>query len=316
MPLSPLHRQAVLIGTFHQVRVSSGDSVSSPNYRRKAISARLYKNQRGGVRPPEVEDSMTGGTKGILPSRRIPGYAKALIAVVGVLLAIVVAGVVWAETPLGPTDEAMRALETGGGVTVEHTSSGWEFRSDGTTTDTGVIIYPGGRVDARSYSPLARALAERGYFVVITPVTLNLAVMSPNVGDRAREAHPDVTRWGIVGHSLGGAMAATHVANRPGAYSALVFLAAYPPDGTDLTEAVPTVVSVYGDRDGGLKMEKIVSTRPLLPEDTTFTEVAGANHAQWGAYGPQPGDLSATISAAEQLAFAVDAVVMALGDAD
>lgn len=259
---------------------------------------------------------MSEGSRGTVRSRRIPGYARALIAVAVVLLAIAVAGVIWAETPLGPAGEAMRALETGDGVTVERTSSGWEFHGDGAAADTGVIIYPGGRVDARSYAPLARALAERGYLVVITPVTLNLAVMSPNVGDRAREAHPEVTRWGIVGHSLGGAMAATHVANRPGVYSALVFLAAYPPDGTDLTEAVPTVVSVYGDRDGGLKMEKIVSTRPLLPEDTTFTEVEGANHAQWGAYGPQRGDLSATISPAEQLAFGVDAVMAALGTAD
>ena len=259
---------------------------------------------------------MSDGSKSTPRSRRIPGYAKALIAIAGVVLAFAVAGVIWAGTPLGPAEDAMRALETGDGVIVERTSSGWEFRGDGTAADTGVIIYPGGRVDARSYAPLARALADRGYLVVITPVTLNLAVMSPNVGDRARDAHPEVTRWGIVGHSLGGAMAATHVADRPGVYSALIFLAAYPPDGTDLTEAVPTVVSVYGDRDGGLKMEKMDSTRPLLPEDTTFMKVEGANHAQWGAYGPQSGDLSATISPAEQLAFAVDAVTSALGTAD
>lgn len=248
------------------------------------------------------------------PRKRLPLYARILLALGGLALLVVLGFVIWAKTPLSPAPDALAALESGGGVTVTRTSAGWEFAPEGDTT-TGIVFYPGGRVDARSYAPLARLFAERGYLVVITPVTLNLAVMSPNVGDRAREAHPEIERWGIVGHSLGGAMAATHVAARPGEYEALVFLAAYPPDGTDLTQAVPIVASVYGDRDGGLKLEKVESTKVLLPPDSTFTEIPGANHAQWGSYGPQPGDLPATIDPAAQLKYAIDAIERTLGPA-
>lgn len=247
-------------------------------------------------------------------SKRLPLYARILLGFGAIALAAVVAFIIWAETPLGPAPDAVAALESGGGVTVTRTPAGWEFAPTGDTT-TGVVFYPGGRVDARSYAPLARLLAERGYLVVITPVTLNLAVMSPNVGDKARDTHPEIERWGIIGHSLGGAMAATHVAARPGEYEALVFLAAYPPDGTDLTRAVPVVASVYGDRDGGLKLEKVESTKVLLPADSTFTEIPGANHAQWGSYGPQPGDLPATIDPAEQLKYAITAIESTLGPA-
>ena len=37
-------------------------------------------------------------------------------------------------------------------------------------------------------------------------------------------------------------------------------------------------------------------------------EIEGGNHAQFGNYGPQKGDLPATISAEEQQAQAVDAI--------
>jgi hypothetical protein len=226
-------------------------------------------------------------------TRRTPLYARIIAAVLGVVLVAVLGFIIWAETPLGPAPDAIAALESGNSVTVARTAAGWEFAPDA-DGQVGIVFYPGGRVDARSYAPLARALAEQGYLVVITPVTLNLAVMSPNVGDRARDAH---------------------AAARPGEYAALVFLAAYPPDGTDLREAVGKVASVYGDRDPGLKMENVNSTKSLLPTDSVFTQIKGANHAQWGSYGPQPGDMSATIGPAEQLSYAIDAVRDVLGPA-
>jgi hypothetical protein len=38
----------------------------------------------------------------------------------------------------------------------------------------------------------------------------------------------------------------------------------------------------------------------LLPSDTIFIGIEGANHAQFGDYGPQKGDVVASISLAEQ----------------
>lgn len=240
---------------------------------------------------------------------------RLLLGLLGIVLLAVIGFIVWAETPLGPAEDALTALESGGGVTVTRTDAGWEFAPDDGPASVGIVFYPGGRVDPRSYAPLSRDLAERGYLVVITPVTLNLAVFSTNVGDRAREAHPEIDDWGIIGHSLGGAMAATHAAARAGEYDALIFLGAYPPEGVDLRSAVKKAASVYGDRDAGLKLENVEATKPFLPEGTRFTVIEGGNHAQWGSYGPQHGDLPATIGAAEQRTYAIEAVEFALGPA-
>jgi hypothetical protein len=38
----------------------------------------------------------------------------------------------------------------------------------------------------------------------------------------------------------------------------------------------------------------------LLPEDTIFIAIEGANHAQFGDYGPQKGDVVASLSLTEQ----------------
>ena len=45
-------------------------------------------------------------------------------------------------------------------------------------------------------------------------------------------------------------------------------------------------------------------------------EIEGGNHAQFGNYGPQKGDLPATISAEEQQAQTVIAIEEFLGEAD
>jgi len=101
----------------------------------------------------------------------------------GILLVLVIATagfLVWANTPLGPMPEALDALQSDSQVQV--TEDGWiVFQPSGTQPDSGLILYPGGRVDPRAYAPIARAIAEQGYLVVIVPMPLNLAVLAPTV---------------------------------------------------------------------------------------------------------------------------------------
>jgi hypothetical protein len=54
-------------------------------------------------------------------------------------------------------------------------------------------------------------------------------------------------------------------------------------------------------------MEKIEASRTLLPANTTWIAIAGGNHAQFGWYGDQAGDNSATISRSDQQAQVVAA---------
>jgi hypothetical protein len=194
--------------------------------------------------------------------------------------------------------EALEALETGtqgDGVLV--TIGNWlAFTPTDGEPPTGLVLYPGGRVDPRSYAPAARAIAAEGHLVVILPMPLNLAVFAPDRAQSVIEAFPGVSHWAIGGHSLGGTMAARFVHQHARSAEGLVLWAAYPAENNSFADRELAVVSIYGTLDGLATMEKINASRPLLPADTRWVPVEGGNHAQFGWYGPQSGDNPATVS--------------------
>jgi hypothetical protein len=207
--------------------------------------------------------------------------------------------VIWGETPLGPMDEALVALQSDAKVTVE-TGDWFVFRPLDVQPAAGFIFYPGGRVDARSYAPMARAIAEQGYLVVITPMPLSLAVLSPGRASQVIAAFPEVHHWAIGGHSLGGVMAANFAHQNPTLIQGLALWASYPTSSDNLSAQSIKVVSIYATLDGLSTGDKIDASRPLLPANTQWVAIQGGDHAQFGWYGDQPGDNPATISRKEQ----------------
>ena len=169
-----------------------------------------------------------------------------------------------------------------------------------------MVFYPGGRVDPRSYAPTARRLAEEGVLTVIVPMPLNLAVFSPAAAAEVIDAYPEISAWVLGGHSLGGAMGAAFIKDNPGVVEGLVLLASYPAETDDLSQEEISVVSIYGTRDGLASVEDIDSSRPLLPGDARYCAIEGGNHAQFGWYGDQSGDLPAEISRDAQQAVIID----------
>jgi pimeloyl-ACP methyl ester carboxylesterase len=166
----------------------------------------------------------------------------------------------------------------------------------------GVIFYPGGRVDYRAYAPLLREVAKGGYLVVLAPMPLNLAVFDSGAADRIAADYPMVKRWVIAGHSLGGAIATQYLAKpHRAAMAGLVLWGAYPMEDLSGQPGL-RVLSVSGSLDGLSTPDKIRANVAKLPSATRFYEINGANHAQFGSYGPQQGDNPAQISAAEQRA--------------
>ena len=216
--------------------------------------------------------------------------------------------VIWAETPLGPMPEALAALESDELVRVEQ-GEWFVFRPVNQTPKTGFIIYPGGRVDPRSYAPAARDLAEAGHLTVIVPMPLNLAVFNPDAAEEVIAANPEITTWVVGGHSLGGAMAASFTRKNPAQLDGLFLWAAYPAESDDLSGQEIKVVSIYGTLDGLMTSAEVEASRALLPADTTWTPIEGGNHAQFGWYGDQPGDNPATISREAQQAQTIDAML-------
>jgi hypothetical protein len=216
------------------------------------------------------------------------------------LLILVLGGfVIWASTPPAPMPEAMAALQSDTEVQVE-TEPWFVFRPLADNPAVGLALYPGGHVDPRSYAPAARALAEQGHLVVIVPMPLNLAVFAPDRAAEVMAAYPEIDRWAVGGHSLGGAMAARFAYQNPNTVVGLVLWAAYPASTDDLSNLLLAVTSISATRDGLATPDKIAASRPLLPGGTRWVVIEGGNHAQFGWYGSQSGDGTATISREEQ----------------
>jgi dienelactone hydrolase len=174
------------------------------------------------------------------------------------------------------------------------------FKPIDQAVETGLIIYPGGRVDPISYAPTAAAIAQQGYLVVITPMPLNLAVFDANQALAVIDAYPEIRTWAIGGHSLGGAMAANFSKQNDTLIDGLALWAAYPASSDDLSNLKLQVISIYATLDGLSTPEKIEATRHLLPQNTTWIAIQGGNHAQFGWYGEQNGDNPAQISRQDQ----------------
>ena len=118
-------------------------------------------------------------------SRSLKKALRWLLVIPAVLLVAVVGFVIWGLTPLGPDSEALAALESDSSVKVELAEEGWVFTPTSGDATRGVVFYPGGRVDVRSYAPYARGVAEQGFVVVMTPMPLSLAVLDANAADDA-----------------------------------------------------------------------------------------------------------------------------------
>lgn len=239
---------------------------------------------------------------------------RVLYGVIGllvVLIGVLVGFVVWAGSTNPVMDEAIAALESDAAVTVEQEE--WiAFRPAGHTPQMGFILYPGGRVDARAYAPLMRAVAAEGYLTIIVPMPLNLAVLDIERAAEVMAAYPDVERWAIGGHSLGGAMAASYTYSHPDQIYGLLLYAGYPAENNSLADADLPVVSIYGTRDG--RFQDLEASTPLLPGDTTYVVIEGGNHAQFGYYGLQHGDGEATISREAQQEQSLQATLDLLDD--
>ncbi|HEU4324198.1 MAG TPA: alpha/beta hydrolase [Roseiflexaceae bacterium] len=230
------------------------------------------------------------------------------------LLAVALAGGLgwfgWSLTPINALPQTTGALRSDALVRVA--TDPWLTFEPAAEPRAGLILYPGGRVDAQAYAPAARAIAEQGFLVVIVPMPLNLSLLG---ADRAQEviaAFPAVRSWAIGGHSLGGTSAADFAAAHPDVVEGLVLWASYPQPSADLSASGLATVQIVGGRDGVVNAERLAGSRTLLPPDTRRVTIAGGNHAQFGWYGPQSGDQPATISPEEQQRQTVAATVALL----
>lgn len=221
-----------------------------------------------------------------------------LFRVVGILLAVLVlltgAFFVYVSDYYRAEDVALEVMNDGSGITVQDNLTVLEPSKTG---DTAMIFYPGAKVEAEAYLPLLDQLRQRGLTCILVHMPFHMAIFDADAAQEVIARFPQYSRWYIAGHSMGGAMASRFAADHPQEVDGLILLGAYiygdyPPSDT---------LTVYGSLNQ--------SVEDHLDYTENVVEIEGGNHAQFGNYGPQKGDATATISAEEQQAQTVDAIL-------
>ena len=222
-----------------------------------------------------------------------------LIGFVSIIIIGVLGILVWSTTGTYPARMvALSALQSTDRVTI--TQDKWIVFEPEMDTETGLIFYPGGLVEPSAYAPILHQIAEEGVLVIITPMPLNLAIFNTSAANAVIDAYPHISTWILAGHSLGGASAAIYAENHPGRIDAIALWDSYPADSADLSDNTISVISIFGTTNNVPNTENLIDKKHLLPEDTIFIGIEGANHSQFGDYGPQKGDVVASISLAKQ----------------
>jgi hypothetical protein len=241
------------------------------------------------------------------PRRFARGLGRVLMALLGALLLIIVAFLVYANMVMpGERDAAIKAW-TNPAVAITSTDHSIVMTPTGADSGTGLVFIPGAKVDPYAYMfVLSGIVEESGVTVVITKPTLNLAFFDQRPLTTFTADAPAVGRWYVGGHSLGGVRSCM-LADDP-AVAGLVLFGSY--CANDLSGTDLAVLSIGGSEDGLSTPEKIADAAPLLPATATFVEIEGLNHAGFGNYGVQSGDGVATITSAE----ARDAITAALAE--
>lgn len=164
-------------------------------------------------------------------------------------------------------------------------------------TDTGLIFYPGAKVENIAYLPMLQKLQNEGITCVLVEMPFNMAIFDTNIADDVFEIVPNIENWYISGHSMGGSMASLYASKNPEKVNGAILYGAYIYGDYEPSN---TLV-VYGEFNDKLE-EK-------FKENQETVKIMGGNHAQFGNYGIQKGDATATISAEEQQNQAVKATI-------
>lgn len=231
---------------------------------------------------------------------------KIIFSIIIVLILSLVGGTAYYINDYYHAEETAVSLITTPKENVVVTEENGVFTFKPQNATKGIIFYPGGKVEAKAYAPLMHSLAEEGILSVLVTMPGNLAVLDMNAADGICEQYPEIESWYMAGHSLGGSMAASYIAENSKDFDGIILLASY--STADLSNSGLDVLSIYGSNDGVLNMEKYEEYKINLPDDFSEFVIDGGCHAYFGAYGEQEGDGEAQITREEQIEITVDEI--------
>ncbi|WP_025784220.1 alpha/beta family hydrolase [Sporosarcina sp. D27] len=240
--------------------------------------------------------------------REKKSWAGKILIVIATLLVLAVAGFFFfVSSSYEAIPSAKNSVQSNDQVTVED-SGDILFEPVSEAKEIGFVFYQGAKVESPAYATMAKEIAAKGYPVIIADLPFNLAILSPNRADQIISDHPEIKRWVIGGHSLGGVMAADYALDHE-SVEGLVLLASYPQSKTDLSKSPLKVLSLWGSNDEVADLEKVKNAKEIMPNDAKFIELKGGNHGGFGEYGHQKGDGDSSLSGNQQIQDTVKYIV-------
>lgn len=213
----------------------------------------------------------------------------------------------------GPSQEVKAALQSDDAVEVSNLNDGaWlVFNPAQGSPKAGLVIYPEGYQDIRTYAPLSRRLAEAGYLVALISrrekFPFTLAEEDQNVS-ALMASLPQVPTWFIGGHTWGANLAAYFAKSHPDQVAGVVLWGGRLEPASSLAGSKLPVLMIYGTRDD--ENENLVAgIRPFLPPQTEWVAIEGGNRVNFANFGPMSRDVGAAIPAAQQQAQAAAATL-------
>ena len=207
------------------------------------------------------------------------------------LALVLLAGFCLWISPFGADPVALAVLDSPVGLNVTESPTEITLSKPGEKASTGLVFYPGARVDARAYLAILRPLADSGTQVVVVKEPLGVAFFSGGFVSKWIAENPDIGTWIVGGHSLGGVVAASAAVNS--GVDGLLLWASFP--ASDIASAELEVTSIYGTADAIALPEDIIGSAERLPQTSRLVPIEGAIHSFFGDYGTQPGDGEAQV---------------------
>ncbi|WP_382549416.1 alpha/beta hydrolase, partial [Streptomyces sp. NPDC057131] len=179
--------------------------------------------------------------------------------------------------------------------TMEKVENDYYFKGN---SDVGFIIFSGAKADEKAYAYMAKLLNEAGHTVIIPKVMFHMSATGINHGFEIMESNPEIEKWFLIGHSLGGLPISSIADKEPDKLQGIAFLASYMI--TDLSRLDISAIRITASNDKIMNKKRMEEHLDYLPENSTSVVIDGANHQGFGAYDSLSRDGEATMSWKEQ----------------
>ena len=162
-----------------------------------------------------------------------------VISLIGILLLSVGIFLIWSSFTYKPTEQLIEEITKFD----LHENTNEDLIWEG-SNGTGIILYAGAKVEHAAYAYYADQLAQQGYTVILPSIRLNFALLDANAAEEYIDIYPEIDKWIVGGHSLGG-VAAAMFAHDNDDVGGLILLGSYPSESSDLSNHSIDVLSLY-----------------------------------------------------------------------